>query len=62
VQTIGLPVKFSGTPGGVRRAAPLYGEHSREVLAEFGFAAAEIERLLAAGAVAAADDGQGAAG
>jgi len=62
VQTIGLPVKFSGTPGGVRRAAPLYGEHSREVLAEFGFAEAEVDRLLAAGAVAAADDGQGAAG
>jgi crotonobetainyl-CoA:carnitine CoA-transferase CaiB-like acyl-CoA transferase len=62
VQTIGLPVKFSGTPGSVRRAAPLYGEHSREVLAEFGFAEAEIERLLAAGAIAAADDGQGAAG
>jgi crotonobetainyl-CoA:carnitine CoA-transferase CaiB-like acyl-CoA transferase len=51
VKTIGLPVKFSATPGGVRRAAPLYGEHSREVLAEFGFGEAEIGRLLESGAV-----------
>ena len=29
----------------VRRPAPLQGEHNREVLAEIGYAAAEIERL-----------------
>jgi len=57
VETIGLPVKFSETPGGVVRGAPLYGEHSREVLAEFGFGDAEIERLLDAGAIAVPDGG-----
>jgi len=57
VETIGLPVKFSETPGGVVRGAPLYGEHSREVLAEFGFGEAEIERLAAAGAIALPDGG-----
>ena len=55
VETLGLPVKFSETPGGVAHGAPLYGEHSREVLAEFGFSAEEIERLVAADAIAVSD-------
>ncbi len=54
VETLGLPVKFSETPGAVARAAPLYGEHTREVLAEFGYGEAEIEALIGEGAVAAA--------
>ncbi|HEX2135541.1 MAG TPA: CoA transferase [Microvirga sp.] len=45
VQTLGLPVKFSHTPGKVRTGAPVYGEHTREVLAEHGFSAEEIARL-----------------
>ncbi len=55
VATLGLPVKFSATPGGVIRGAPLYGEHSREVLAEFGFSADEIGRFLEADAIAVSD-------
>ena len=51
VKAIGLPIKFSGTPGGVCRPAPLLGEHSREILAEAGFFADEIERMVANGAV-----------
>jgi len=54
VKTIGLPVKFSETPGGVVAGAPLYGEHSREVLAEHGLSEDEIEALIEAGAVIAA--------
>jgi crotonobetainyl-CoA:carnitine CoA-transferase CaiB-like acyl-CoA transferase len=54
VETLGLPVKFSKTPGAVARAAPLYGEHTREVLTEFGYGEAEIEDLIGEGAVAAA--------
>jgi crotonobetainyl-CoA:carnitine CoA-transferase CaiB-like acyl-CoA transferase len=34
LRTLGLPVKFSGTPGGVRRPAPRLGEHTAEILAE----------------------------
>ncbi len=34
VETLGLPVKFSETPGAVRRPAPQLGEHTEEVLAE----------------------------
>jgi crotonobetainyl-CoA:carnitine CoA-transferase CaiB-like acyl-CoA transferase len=37
VKTMGLPVKFSATPGRCRIGAPLYGEHSRGILAEHGF-------------------------
>ena len=51
VKAIGLPIKFSGTPGGVSRPAPLLGEHSREILAEAGFSAGEAERMVASGAV-----------
>jgi crotonobetainyl-CoA:carnitine CoA-transferase CaiB-like acyl-CoA transferase len=35
----------------VHRGPPAVGEHSREVLAAFGLQPAEIEALLAAGAV-----------
>ncbi|MEF2553747.1 CoA transferase [Aurantimonas sp. A2-1-M11] len=51
VKAIGLPIKFSGTPGGVTRPAPLLGEHTREVLREAGYEAAEIDRMLASGAI-----------
>ncbi|HEY8267353.1 MAG TPA: CoA transferase [Xanthobacteraceae bacterium] len=57
VKTIGLPVKFSATPGGVHRGAPIYGEHTREVLREHGFTDAEIDRMARAGAIAVADIG-----
>jgi crotonobetainyl-CoA:carnitine CoA-transferase CaiB-like acyl-CoA transferase len=55
VKTIGLPVKFSGTPGAVTSGAPVYGEHTRSVLREHGFSAEDIDRLAATGVVAAAD-------
>jgi len=58
VKTLGLPVKFSATPGGVLRGAPLYGEHSREVLAEFGFGDDEVQRLLEADVIAVTGDGE----
>ena len=54
VETLGLPVKFSATPGGIGRGAPVFGEHTREVLGEHGYDGAEIEALIAAGAVVAA--------
>jgi crotonobetainyl-CoA:carnitine CoA-transferase CaiB-like acyl-CoA transferase len=56
VQTLGLPVKFSGTPGKVRKGAPLYGEHTRQVLAEHGFGAEEIARFEQEGAITAAPE------
>jgi crotonobetainyl-CoA:carnitine CoA-transferase CaiB-like acyl-CoA transferase len=50
-KAIGLPIKFSETPGGVRRPAPLFGEHTREILRECGYSDAEIDQLAARGAI-----------
>ena len=47
VKTLGAPVKFHGTPGGVKCAAPLLGEHSVEVLKELGYEQEVIDRLVA---------------
>ncbi len=49
VKTLGTPVKFHGTPGGVRHAAPVMGQHSREVLQEQGYAEDAIQSLIDAG-------------
>jgi alpha-methylacyl-CoA racemase len=43
--------RFSRTVPEVSRPPAHPGQHSREILASWGFAATEIERLLAAGAV-----------
>jgi crotonobetainyl-CoA:carnitine CoA-transferase CaiB-like acyl-CoA transferase len=52
VRVIAPYFKLSETPGGVRSAAPLLGQHTEEVLRErLGLAAAEIERLRSAGAL-----------
>jgi formyl-CoA transferase len=45
VRGLGIPVKLSETPGSVRRAAPLLGEHTEEVLLEAGLTPQEIGAL-----------------
>jgi crotonobetainyl-CoA:carnitine CoA-transferase CaiB-like acyl-CoA transferase len=49
-RAIGCPVKFSGTPAQIRRPAPVFGQHTREVLTEAGLDDAEIAALLESGA------------
>jgi crotonobetainyl-CoA:carnitine CoA-transferase CaiB-like acyl-CoA transferase len=39
------------TPAQIRRPAPGWGEHTREMLAEMGYAADDIERLYEEGVV-----------
>ena len=48
----GVPPKLSRTPGGVHARAPMLGEHTDEVLAEFGFARAQVEQLRRVQAIA----------
>ena len=55
VKTIGLPIKFSQTPGKVRSGAPLYGEHTSAILGAYGFDTDEIAALHKEGAIAAAE-------
>ncbi|HVI67883.1 MAG TPA: CoA transferase, partial [Bradyrhizobium sp.] len=51
VKTLGLPVKFSATPGKVCTGAPLYGEHTRQVLHEYGFDDQQIDSFEKEGAI-----------
>jgi len=51
IPQIGFPVKFSDTPGELRRPPPLLGEHSEQILAELGYGADDIARLRASKAL-----------
>ena len=51
VKAIGLPIKFSATPGAVSRPAPTLGEHGGEVLSEHGYSETEIATLRNKGAL-----------
>ncbi len=51
LRSLGIPAKLSGTPGRLRRAAPLQGEHTVELLVELGYDQARIDELLAQGSV-----------
>lgn len=47
----GVPFHFSRTPAEIRRHPPLLGEHTEEVLQEFGFSTGEIQGLRDADAI-----------
>ena len=51
------PARFSGTPAEHRRGGPVLGGDTREVLAEAGYSATEIDTLIAAGAAAVQQEG-----
>lgn len=50
IQTIGLPVKFSETPGGVHSPAPTLGQHTLEVLIEAGYSDEDAHLIISSGA------------
>jgi crotonobetainyl-CoA:carnitine CoA-transferase CaiB-like acyl-CoA transferase len=51
VRLVASPMKFSATPVQYRRPPPLLGEHTAELLREFGLADADIAELRAARAI-----------
>ena len=50
-RTMTKPVRFSETPGPAPTAAPVFGQHSDEVLAAHGYSDAEIAALRERGVV-----------
>jgi crotonobetainyl-CoA:carnitine CoA-transferase CaiB-like acyl-CoA transferase len=58
IRVTGVPVKLRGTPGAVRRAPPLLGENTQELLEELGYTKDEIDALRREKLVATADDVQ----
>jgi crotonobetainyl-CoA:carnitine CoA-transferase CaiB-like acyl-CoA transferase len=48
-----LPLAMDGHRFGLHRDVPRAGQHTRDVLAEAGYGAAEIESMIAAGVVGA---------
>ena len=45
-RAFGLPVKFSKTPGSVRKTSPLLGEDTKSVLRYAGYSESEIDDLI----------------
>jgi crotonobetainyl-CoA:carnitine CoA-transferase CaiB-like acyl-CoA transferase len=50
-KAIGCPVQFSQTPTQVTRPAPQLGQHSRELLREYGYQDSQIDGFVAGGVV-----------
>jgi len=57
IRQFGSLVGFSASPEPTFCAPPMRGQHTREVLARFGFDPAEVDALVERGTVATADDG-----
>ena len=52
VRNIGLAAKLYGTPGRITEPAPVFAQHTREVLIEAGYTSDEISALVKSGAIA----------
>jgi len=52
IKQLNIPFKLSGYALSMRRAPPLLGQHTDEVLRDLGFGSAQIDELRGAGTVA----------
>jgi crotonobetainyl-CoA:carnitine CoA-transferase CaiB-like acyl-CoA transferase len=50
-KALGCPIHFSKTPTRIDRPAPMLGEHSRELLREYGYDDAQIDGFVAEGVI-----------
>ena len=50
-KALGCPIHFSATPTQITRSAPLLGEHTREVLREYGYDDAAIDAFMSDGVI-----------
>ncbi|GHE21674.1 CaiB/BaiF CoA transferase family protein [Halomonas urumqiensis] len=51
MKTIGFPSKFSRTPSQIRSPAPLFGQHTDEVLTELGVSTEDLDTLRGEGCI-----------
>ena len=51
VRALSSPLRLSKTPPQIRRGAPVFGEHTAQVLGSLGYPAEDVSALQAAGAV-----------
>ena len=50
-KALGCPIHFSETPTQITRPAPMLGQHSRELLREYGYGDAQIDGFIAEGVI-----------
>lgn len=51
-QALGCPIHFSATPAEITRPAPLLGQHTRELMKEFGYNDAQVDDFISRNAIA----------
>jgi|UniRef100_UPI0035AED145 crotonobetainyl-CoA:carnitine CoA-transferase CaiB-like acyl-CoA transferase len=51
-QALGCPIHFSATPAQITRPAPLLGQHTRELMKEFGYDDAQVDVFISRNAIA----------
>ncbi len=52
IKQLGMAIKLSDTPGRVRSLAPIFGQHTKEILLTAGYSSAEIAEMMEKGIVA----------